>query len=1309
MSCGRCGKDLQAALGAALGASSQSQASQRDPLVAKLRSAVSGLVATCAASHTGGGLRQDDVVTVLSVAEFVAERLPGVFAGPLPLGLDAGALMRMLELTAAAAARYSPLLDRCVALLLRVTDTVPAAERRGLLTDLAAGAMELLLDAEQQLLLLTLPQPPQPPPAAPSPGSGIGGGGGVVVVPVVPGLGAAVSAFECVRARGLEQPREGGEEAGGGEGGEGLPELLVPLATVADCLAAAEAGCCLLSALLLHRPQLLAPRVPPFVSQALLQLLVAASSEPRTQAALLACAARVVALAGGGGPGGGGSGGGLFPPLAGEAEALLHVALSLLQAWCDGGVALGDRPPPGQPATAAAQDESASPARSPSPCPPASDSSPSASHSASPSASLLWHSSLAAALDAACGCLAAGGLLASHSDRLCRVLLRACLTALPASGPGSPPAATTPSGPAPASPFLGPLLHYLPRLASCLASCPHLLPAALEAGLLTLLLAPQLPDEEPEPPAALGVEEAVAAAGPLPPLPPGRPGAGAGVGSAADCIAAAARRHLRLPPRRPPAAAKAPAAVMAAAAGPGFTPGRGGGPPAAGGGGGDGGGRDDDADGAAPGAAAAAAAAAEAAERPSKRRRGAGAASGKSQQPAGKFGNLSQMFASQAAIKQRTLAEAARESGAPTDGAAGAAGVAAAAAAASTAGAAGSSGTGDGIGAYAGSGSGGRAAEEAEAAAAAARAYLLPSASLVVRLVAGLAPDAAGGDRGPGAAGAGAAAPAAALPPALPLALLERFTSQLLPPACPELLLMLAGAAADWGQRVAEEASAAAAAPTAATATAAAAGGALRRSHAAAVRAVCAVLLALLRERAAGGAGAGAGEGAALAPRRDRAPAAAGWGWGWGCPALAAALNAASLRLLRCLEALGLPPPPAASGAAAAPAAAARSPRDVAAGAVAVLVFTAAIVAGNGLLNSLAATPPLPAATAADAADAATPAASAAAAVAAEAAVLKRAFQGMFVRVTMRCAQLGPEVQGLGQEAGRGGGGDGSSSAADGPTWRPAARRRLEASGRNLVTRLLPVAILRDSVSEAWGHLAGGGHGGMEAADGGRLVFSSRLPDQLSAVSAELQGAALKAAAGSGSEAAMADAVRCLAGLLAARRPQQLAAVGLQALVQGLRQSRALLLHAAATPPRDAAAAAAASQPPPAASQAVGAAADALPRLPSHLWLEPLQPVLGFSTVPDLDPLRGPGSEPGSEAGGGAAVDASAPPPPAWPALPELLGLLEPCWALQDGAGAGGGSGGPGGRRMPPSPAVKLSALSALEVCGRGGGWGSTT
>ncbi|GFR46179.1 hypothetical protein Agub_g7708, partial [Astrephomene gubernaculifera] len=276
--------DLQAALSAALGVSGQSQASQSDPLVMKLRSGITGLLNACAdASRHGGGLQQD-VVTVLSVASFVVDRLPTVFCGEE--GLDTATLCSLLGLLVAAAGRYRSLVDRMVGLLLRLVELAAGpGERRELLRDLAAGTMELLLDAEQQLLLLSLPASSWGEAAAPG------------------GLGPVVSAFECLCARskaahrtpGPEQGQDAGEQAPGGgagaggqqgaapeapadpdegqaaagpAGGSGGPvQLTVQLGTVSECLAAADAGCALLGALLQHRPHLLAPLVPPLVPQ----------------------------------------------------------------------------------------------------------------------------------------------------------------------------------------------------------------------------------------------------------------------------------------------------------------------------------------------------------------------------------------------------------------------------------------------------------------------------------------------------------------------------------------------------------------------------------------------------------------------------------------------------------------------------------------------------------------------------------------------------------------------------------------------------------------------------------------------------------------------------------------------------------------------------------------------------------------------------------------------------------------------------------------------------------------------------------
>ncbi|GLI60356.1 hypothetical protein VaNZ11_002479, partial [Volvox africanus] len=201
--------DLQAALSAALEASGQSQASQSDLLVAKLRSGVSVLLNAFAdASRNGAGLLKD-IITVLSVAEFVAERLPVVFCGPE--GLHLGSICSLLGLLLAAAGRYRSLLDRMAGLLIRMVDLVSEPDRRGLMRDLAAGAMELILDAEQQLFLLSLPLDAN---------SGDGGGGdGAAATTMltttttrasataVAALEVNVAAFECLYAHGRQQWR----------------------------------------------------------------------------------------------------------------------------------------------------------------------------------------------------------------------------------------------------------------------------------------------------------------------------------------------------------------------------------------------------------------------------------------------------------------------------------------------------------------------------------------------------------------------------------------------------------------------------------------------------------------------------------------------------------------------------------------------------------------------------------------------------------------------------------------------------------------------------------------------------------------------------------------------------------------------------------------------------------------------------------------------------------------------------------------------------------------------------------------------
>ncbi|PNW78179.1 hypothetical protein CHLRE_10g467200v5 [Chlamydomonas reinhardtii] len=295
--------DLQAALSAALSSGSQSStpASQNDPLVTKLRHGVSTLLDACAEASrnsTAAGVKQD-VVTVLSVAEFVVERLPTVFSGQG--SLEVGPVRSLLALLLAAARRFRSLLERMVSLLLRIVNLAPAGMRRSLLLDLAEGAMELMLDAEQQLVVQALDQ--HGGSASPR------GGGGTV-------LGSAITAFEALQARCGAM----------GEEPEAACLLEVQLDRYDRCLAAAEAAAALLSSLIVYRPQLVAPVLPNAVLQVLLQLIVAATQSPGTQSQLVLCAAHIAAAGG----------------AEGFCEGLLQVALVLVEAWGTGGIELLD-------------------------------------------------------------------------------------------------------------------------------------------------------------------------------------------------------------------------------------------------------------------------------------------------------------------------------------------------------------------------------------------------------------------------------------------------------------------------------------------------------------------------------------------------------------------------------------------------------------------------------------------------------------------------------------------------------------------------------------------------------------------------------------------------------------------------------------------------------------------------------------------------------------------------------------------------------------------------------------------------------
>ncbi|GFR46177.1 hypothetical protein Agub_g7706, partial [Astrephomene gubernaculifera] len=358
-----------------------------------------------------------------------------------------------------------------------------------------------------------------------------------------------------------------------------------------------------------------------------------------------------------------------------------------------------------------------------------------------------------------------------------------------------------------------------------------------------------------------------------------------------ECIGAAVRSHLSLPPRvlpRAPAEAAAGAGREAAGGGRGAT-----------GAGGQGRAAAADAE-----AEALSTAAEEVLQRPAKRRRAGSAGGGgkQSQHPGSKFGNLHEMFASQLAAKQRTQAEARGGRDAADEGGAGAA----------AAGAAGAGAPADSSG-TAGGRRGARGSSDNVAPAAAAAG----SAAVVVRFVTGLAPQ-EGEVVDTSAAGA--------------LSQLERFVCQLLPPACPELLLLLAQTAAEWAQR-ATAGGQGAPPPPPDIPQAEPLPDAAAAARTAACRVCCVVLFAVLRERAgavlrpraeaavgsraaARGGGAGAGGGGS---RRTHV----GGDVGGGCVAVSSALSAAVVAILRCVPALTRPLSPAAGSEEVAPGAAA--------------------------------------------------------------------------------------------------------------------------------------------------------------------------------------------------------------------------------------------------------------------------------------------------------------------------------------------------------------------------------------------------
>ncbi|GLI60355.1 hypothetical protein VaNZ11_002478, partial [Volvox africanus] len=532
--------------------------------------------------------------------------------------------------------------------------------------------------------------------------------------------------------------------------------------------------------LLCHRPQLIAQLVPPLVPQALLHLLVVTTSEPWVQARVLFCSSRLAALCGS------------SLLMTGVSEGLMRVSVELMEAWSAGLLDVSEA----QPSLAGSASATAT-------------ASATASATATATAASTWHAAVCAAIEASSTSLGSGSLLMPYSERLVAVLLRVCLASvtqktaaeLKLGGGGGSPAVHD---------------HYLPRLYACLSTCSELLPYALERGLLGLLLrlppvtaAPTPTQMAPGPPgsspAVLSSEAAAVAAA-----------AAATAGLRALCsqwlsqpevagfVAAAVRSHLGMPPReaqrptamasvrKPTRGSSAATAVIATGSGVG---GGGGKAPAARSGIGGGGGQvshlvmDGDGEGVAMAAAAARPPMAEEpTERPSKKRRTGALGRQHLQQPqhdhGAKFGNLPDMLASQNAFQQRTQAEA---RGMRTSGSAGAGGGGNGGCAAEMEAVEGRDAAAKLSSSDSGSNTGGGGT--------AMSAALSAGAAVVVRFLVGLAPP------HPPLTTAGDPEAIAAVA-AVKLALLERFTATLLPPGCPELLVLVTRISCEWARRM---------------------------------------------------------------------------------------------------------------------------------------------------------------------------------------------------------------------------------------------------------------------------------------------------------------------------------------------------------------------------------------------------------------------------------------------------------------------------------------------------------------------------
>eukprot|EP00798_Chlamydomonas_sp_ICE-L_P024091 gene24091-9665_t len=234
---------LQASLSAAIEVCSGSQESPNAPVILKLRSVLIALLDNCADSAQAKG---KDIPTVLNVTDFVLQQLPAVVSSGTEL-LKQYYMRR-------------DLVDQTVSLITRLPTLFEADKQHSATRDLFHGAIELILDAEQQFVNLSLPVQGGPAPQ----GS----------VPVF----SALVAWRQSQVP-LNDPVAGaaGSRMGSLTGPpSGLAEydLEAPLGTQALCLCMAEAGVKLLSGLLLSHPLLLAPYVPPVLTSSLQQLVM---------------------------------------------------------------------------------------------------------------------------------------------------------------------------------------------------------------------------------------------------------------------------------------------------------------------------------------------------------------------------------------------------------------------------------------------------------------------------------------------------------------------------------------------------------------------------------------------------------------------------------------------------------------------------------------------------------------------------------------------------------------------------------------------------------------------------------------------------------------------------------------------------------------------------------------------------------------------------------------------------------------------------------------------------------------------------